>query len=136
MEKEDEYDFTTMEMALRLSEFPPKALKEKAHSKYGIIIFNYAKSSEKEDIYTYVAGLPESEIHALFKDAAKRGTDILKPCCNVCKNAFPSMYEDLPGSHVMGWWIGQCVLDGENRKINSTSNRTSPEWCPLRNENQ
>ena len=99
-------------------------------------MFNYSKSMEKENIYNYVASLPESEIRTLFDKAAMRGSSILKPCCNVCSHALPFMYEDNPGNHVSGWWYGECELDEEHRKIGSTRYKTSPEWCPLRENEQ
>lgn len=127
-----EYDFSIEEMIQRLAEFPPKALREKVTSEIGEMSFNYYHSTVKENIYNYVASLPDHEIRALFEKAAKKGTNILKPCCNVCAHAFPSMYEDIPGSHVSGWWMGGCELDKEHREIGSSRFKTSPDWCPLR----
>ena len=128
------YDFTTEEMIQRLAEFPPKALREKVRSESGKKVWYYSNTMEKEDIYNYVSNLPETEIQALFENAAKRGTSILKPCCNICNHHWPTMYEDIPGSHVSGWWIGGCELDEGHHEIGSSRYRTSPEWCPLRKE--
>ena len=126
------YDFTVEEMIERLAEFPPKALREKVSSEIGKTNFNYYHSTFKENIYNYVASLPEPEIRALFEKAAKRGSNILKPCCNKCIHRLPVMYEDIPGSHVSGWWHGQCGLHEDHPDISSSQHTPSPEWCPLK----
>ena len=130
------FDFTVEEMIQRLAEFPPKDLREKISNETKKINFYYTSSMLKENIYNYVASLPEPEIRALFEKAAKRGTNILKPCCNVCSHAFPTMYEDISGSHVNGWWMGGCDLDEEHREIGSSQHTPSPEWCPLKKEKE
>ena len=126
-----DYDFSIEEMIKRLAEFPPKTLREKVCPSSEKRFFYYSNSLMKENIYNYVASLTETEIRALFDNAAKRGSNILKPCCNICIHVFLSMYEDIPGSHVNGWWQGECGLDEKHRKISSTQNKPSPEWCPL-----
>ena len=130
-----DYDFTIEEMIQRLAEFPPKDLRDKVCSSSGKSYFCYSNSLNKENIYKYVSSLSEPEIRALFEKAAKRGVNILKPCCSICTHAFPSMYEDIPGSHVSGWWQGECKLDEEHREIGSSRYRTSPKWCPLSKKN-
>ena len=65
-----EYDFSIEEMIQRLAEFPPKALREKVTSEIGEMSFNYYHSTVKENIYNYVASLPDHEIRALFEKAA------------------------------------------------------------------
>lgn len=134
MEDVRKYSFTTKEMILRLVEFPSKALREKVRSEKGMNGLYYSYSMEKEDIYNYVSNLPETEIQTLFEDAARRGNNILEPCCSICNHHWPAMYEDIPGSHVSGWWIGGCELDEGHHEIGSSKYKTSPEWCPLRNE--
>lgn len=127
-----ENDFSIEEMIQRLAEFPPKSLKDKIIAETEKTNYYYSHSMLKENIYNYVVSLPEPEIRALFDKAAKRSTNITKPCCNVCTQAFPSMYEDIPGSHVRGWWLGQCGLHEDHPDISSSQRIPSPEWCPLK----
>ena len=57
-----DFDFTVEEMIQRLAEFPPKDLKEKISTETKKINFYYTNSELKENIYNYVASLPEAEI--------------------------------------------------------------------------
>ena len=53
-----DYDFTIEDMIRRLTEFPPKDLKEKISSETAKINYYYSNSMLKENIYNYAASLP------------------------------------------------------------------------------
>ena len=81
--------------------------------------------------YEYLSKLSPEKQDKYYQQVLASDKRSMEPCCEFCLYNCLHSYEDIPGSHLAGFWEGECSHFDSQGEI-SSSCYTSPKWCPIR----
>ena len=87
--------------------------------------------NKRECVYLYLSRLEDRFLLRVKEQLKERNPDCLKPCCELCKYAYQCLYDDIPGSHVFGWWEGRCMREESEERVIGSAIWPCPSWCPI-----